>query len=627
MNTPFSDQPNPFNCSNIPMKNTPVRIPSGSARAIFRSAAAVCLLALAAGSFSLRAASSPPERMTYQGFLVDNNGAALAPGPNPINYPVVFRIYDASEGGAPLWSEQQIVTVDKGNFSVVLGEGTDVTGEPRGSLSSVFLGATASERYMGITVTSGGNNLTLLPRLRMLPSPYAFLASQAVQLVNPSTGSPFMSLTAGEATVPGNARFESSLFWGSGAGLTRDNGGSMELGNSLASSAFPYIDFHYGKSLSQDWNMRLINDADGRLSLLGGRLSFGNTVANTKIALWENGGAAYGLGVQGSQFRLHLDTPGARFSFLDAPAGAEVMTVQGNGNVGVGVSNPDHKFQVAGSDNVAAFSSSGANAYIRVWDNSGFNNRVEFASRGNGRAAIWTGTDVLNVLRNGKVGINTPNPAYLLNMVSPDYANARVRIDVGGTGSMAEFGRVENYLFLQMNNSYWSAGTRTVTYDGDSNWDFSSDRRLKKDIVDVEPMLDRALKIQVRRYRWKEDAPEAKHKLGVIAQEVQPLFPEMVSEIQSPDKPEEKTLSVGYGDFGVIAIKSIQELHKIVESKETRIASLEAEIATLKKQLAANTESSVQWEARFAALEKMVAATAALNSEVKGTELASRPAR
>ena len=64
--------------------------------------------------------ANPPERMTYQGFLVDGNGAALAPTV-PANYDVVFRIYNVKQGGTAIWAEQQTVTVDKGYFSVLLG--------------------------------------------------------------------------------------------------------------------------------------------------------------------------------------------------------------------------------------------------------------------------------------------------------------------------------------------------------------------------------------------------------------------------------------------------------------------------------------------------------------------------
>ena len=78
----------------------------------------------------------PPEKMTYQGFLVDSSGTALG-NAAPKNYDVIFRIYSSQTGSNPnelLWSEQQTITVDKGYFSVLLGEGAP-TGQPRPALS------------------------------------------------------------------------------------------------------------------------------------------------------------------------------------------------------------------------------------------------------------------------------------------------------------------------------------------------------------------------------------------------------------------------------------------------------------------------------------------------------------
>lgn len=156
----------------------------------------LCCLILAPGLPPVRAADgNPPERMTYQGYLVDANGAALG-DPAPRNYDVVFRIWQhesSTSGGDLLWTEQQTVTVDKGYFSVLLGEGSQVGSEARPALSTVFRGTTASERWLGLTVKgigSGGADSDILPRLRLLASPYAFLAAHAVQagrLVNSSS--------------------------------------------------------------------------------------------------------------------------------------------------------------------------------------------------------------------------------------------------------------------------------------------------------------------------------------------------------------------------------------------------------------------------------------------------------
>jgi hypothetical protein len=63
------------------------------------------LLAAATGLEGLaQSNANPPERMTYQGFLVDANGVALG-NSAPRNYDVVFRIWNAQTGGARQWSE------------------------------------------------------------------------------------------------------------------------------------------------------------------------------------------------------------------------------------------------------------------------------------------------------------------------------------------------------------------------------------------------------------------------------------------------------------------------------------------------------------------------------------------
>ena len=103
-----------------------------------------------------------------------------------------FGIYDDQSAGTLLWAEQQTVTVDKGYFSVLLGEGSDI-GEPRPGLPTLFASNTASDRFVQITVKgigSGGADATILPRLRLLTSPYAYLAQHAInagRLVNDSS--------------------------------------------------------------------------------------------------------------------------------------------------------------------------------------------------------------------------------------------------------------------------------------------------------------------------------------------------------------------------------------------------------------------------------------------------------
>lgn len=82
----------------------------------------------------------------------------------------------------------------------------------------------------------------------------------------------------------------------------------------------------------------------------GAPLSFASTLGN-KISLWGSGAAFYGLAVQASQLQIFSDNVGADVVLgYKTAAGVftETMRVKGNGNVGIGTSTPNSKFDVAG---------------------------------------------------------------------------------------------------------------------------------------------------------------------------------------------------------------------------------------------------------------------------------------
>ena len=599
------------------------------ARGVIRGAAALLMALGLVLAPTVDAASTPPDRMSYQGFLVDGNGDPLAPSA-PENYQVVFRIYDEQDGGEPLWTEQQTVTVDRGNFSVVLGEGSDA-GAARGPLSQVFAGTTASQRYMGLTVTIGGNSLTLLPRLRLLPAPYSFLASQAAQLVDPSTGLPFVSLSGTQTTIPGNTSFGGSLFWGSGAGLTGSNGGSIELGDSTSTGVSPYIDFHYGTGAAQDWNMRLINDGDGRMSLLGGRLSFDSTLANTKLAIWEHSSTAdtaYGLGVQASQFRFHVGNSSARFSFLNAPAGTEVMSIHGDGRVGIGTGTaaPRARLEVMGWVN--------ANRTF-TWYARG--KRTTFFGQDVGNIGNTSGTVDYSILAERRIGASEFNA----------FSDARIKDVVGVSDSKKDLEiiqqlRVKDYYFVDkvgegegLKKGFIAQEVRSIIPEA-----ISTSRRFIPDIYalpesfEYDPSSERLSVTMKKAHGLKEGervqiiSDEARLELSVA----KVISPEQFVLENCEQKPGQIFVFgrevpdfhiLNYDHIFTTGISAIQELHRQVEEKEARIASLEHEVAGLRKQMTASADSNTEWQARFVALEKIVAQFAR-EREVMPTTVAIR---
>lgn len=222
-------------------------------------AAALVLIALAWNTpVSGAVDNNPPDRMTYQSFLVDNTGTALG-NTAPKNYDVVFRIWSdatATDVTKRLWSETQTVTVDKGYFSVVLGEGSVVSGEPRPALSTLFYAADASDRYIEMSVTGVG---VLAPRLRLMPSPYAFLsryASYANTLVNTSN-SPVLSINGSSIAINRGLTPPASTLDVNG-GITATN---LIISNNIQVSASSWIGMGLTNTFSYDSKPMGLNSA------------------------------------------------------------------------------------------------------------------------------------------------------------------------------------------------------------------------------------------------------------------------------------------------------------------------------------------------------------------------------
>jgi hypothetical protein len=217
------------------------------------------VLAISITALQLRGDGNPPDRMTYQGFVSDASGVPLG-NLAPKNYDVIFRIYNHQSDTDPasrMWAEQQTVTIDKGYFSVLLGEGSPVSGDSHDPLFSVFTNNTASDRFVEITVKGVGagsppSDVTILPRLRLLTAPYAFLSRNSVNAANlvDNANNPVVSLTGSNVGInranPStaldvNGTITATAFAGNGANLQNLNAANITSGT-LNSNRVPALD-------------------------------------------------------------------------------------------------------------------------------------------------------------------------------------------------------------------------------------------------------------------------------------------------------------------------------------------------------------------------------------------------
>ena len=184
------------------------------------------------------------------------------------------------------------------------------------------------------------------------------------------------------------------------------------------------------------------------------------------------------------------------------------------------------------------------------------------------------------ILKNGNVGIGTNTPQERLHI-----SGGRLRIGsetIEDTGSnQLSFGAS---LIPDSNNSYrlGNSSSRWIgvwAVDGTIN---TSDRRDKENIVDLNYGLKEIQNLKPVSFNWKT-RPEAGTKLGLIAQDLQAIIPEVVMSediIYSEDDPtsfEKKPLDrlgVYYSDLIPVLIKAIQEQQEIIDKQNTNYSSL-----------------------------------------------------
>ncbi|PSR52765.1 hypothetical protein AHMF7605_04125 [Adhaeribacter arboris] len=286
----------------------------------------------------------------------------------------------------------------------------------------------------------------------------------------------------------------------------------------------------------------------------------------TKLLVYKNGGVSIG-------------------TFVNPPTNGLYV----EGRVGLGASLPSAKLHIKHNSTRSAphlFLYEDDSDYVRInFGNTNTTNYFALAAlpaASNAAAKLnfrYSNTDdILTVQGNEKVGINNNNPQ----------ADLHVRHGLGsGTTNGLRLHNAgpnnENWNLYVLNTTgalelYQNGEFRGSFDDVSGVYTAASDIKMKKDIQKSDAVLPKVLQLGVKKYHFQKNVSTDTKYYGMIAQEVEKIFPEVVHHRQADDGTEHYTLD--YSAFGVLAVKAIQEQQQTIASLTDRIARLEAAIGT-----------------------------------------------
>ena len=309
-------------------------------------------------------------------------------------------------------------------------------------------------------------------------------------------------------------------------------------------------------------NGRLYRSSSPYLSIYGGKIGIGITNPTTTLSVNGTGYYSSDLDVSGN-----LDVDGAQVWLTDLPSLSQAgnilvasangrlyqsttpyIYVNSSGHLGIGTTTPGSLLEVNGAADFDSTLNVDGNATVNgnleVWGSQAWFYGSPYVSSG-GDIAVLSGNGRLIrcsapyiTVLNSHVGIGTTNPAYLLQ--------------VGNSGD----------------------GTSARA----NAWNTFSDLRLKTNLVKISDALEKVKQLNGYYFNWKNGRDKSAH-VGVIAQEVEKVLPQDVSEDESGYK------SVDYGHLTPLLIEALKEQQIIIDKQKDRIDQLESRLKLIEGKL------------------------------------------
>ena len=124
------------------------------------------------------------------------------------------------------------------------------------------------------------------------------------------------------------------------------------------------------------------------------------------------------------------------------------------------------------------------------------------------------------------------------------------------------------------------SGTTCVIGNGTGATNCTSDERLKKDIQPIPDALSKIGRIKGVTFHWKDPKKSGPEHIGVIAQDVEKVFPQAVGE--TDDKTLGKAKTVDIAALVAPLIEAVKELKAENDNQEAEIKLLREEVVDLR---------------------------------------------
>lgn len=229
-------------------------------------------------------------------------------------------------------------------------------------------------------------------------------------------------------------------------------------------------------------------------------------------------------------------TAAIRFTTTNAGTQAERMRISANGNVGIGTSSPNATLAVSGTANISG------NVVV------------------SGTSATFANTITVSVNNTTGGGIILADDGDIVDL-NDGYCTMRFTSGVKVySGNKTGSARI-----LLGSDGAITANSNITAYGN------ASDINLKENIVRIENALDKVCKLGGYHFNYIGKTDKL---VGVIAQEVQEVFPELVYKYNTEN--DDESIAVRYSHITAVLIEAIKE-------QQVQIAKLREEITSLKQ--------------------------------------------